>query len=131
MSILSETFLLESNDLDQDHEQLAQLVEEITAMLDSGKVENCKAKVEEFIKATKRHFAREEQFLAKVNYPHVEKHSLHHRQLYIKMDHILEFTDSIATNEMARESLKKELTFLLMDDVITTDLGFKEFLKNL
>jgi hypothetical protein len=30
---------------------------------------------------------------------------------------------------LARDSLRKELVFFLMDDVITTDMDFKNFIK--
>jgi hemerythrin-like metal-binding protein len=130
MALLSDHFLLECKELDKDHERLAELVSDITDMLDSGSTENCKTMVLEFINTTKKHFAREEHFLTKIGYPDVEKHSRHHRQLYEKMDHILEFAELAETNEMARESLKKELVYLLMDDVITTDLEFKAFISD-
>jgi hypothetical protein len=46
------------------------------------------------------------------------------------MDHLLEFASAAEENEMARESLRKELVFFLMDDVITTDMDFKNFIKD-
>ena len=45
------------------------------------------------------------------------------------MNHMLEFADMVAVNAQARESLKKELVFFVMDDVITTDLDFKKFIS--
>jgi len=32
-------------------------------------------------------------------------------------------------NQLARESLRKELVYFLMDDVITKDMEFKRFIK--
>jgi len=128
---LSETFMLESQTLDQDHQVLVEMVNEITEMLDSGETIDCKVKALEFIKFTKAHFAREEQLLNKVGYPYVAKHQKHHRELYAKMDHMLEFAGLVSVNEMARESLKTELVFFVMDDVITTDLDFKNFISGL
>ena len=43
---------------------------------------------------------------------------------------ILEFAEKVAVNEMAGESLKKELVYFVMDDVITTDMDFKEFIAD-
>ena len=126
---LSETFMLESQTLDQDHQVLVEMVNEITEMLDSGETIDCKVKVLEFIEFTKAHFAREEQLLNKVGYPNVDKHQKHHKELYPKMNHMLEFADMVAVNAQARESLKKELVFFVMDDVITTDLDFKKFIS--
>ena len=126
---LSETFLMESQALDKDHQRLVEMVNDITQMLDGGEIENCKTKVLNFVKFVKSHFAREEQLLNKVGYPNVDKHQKHHKELYPKMDHMLEFADMVAVNAQARESLKKELVFFVMDDVITTDLDFKKFIS--
>ena len=126
---LSETFLMESQALDKDHQRLVEMVNDITQMLDGGDTENCKAQVIDFVEFVKSHFAREEQFLNKVGYPNVDKHQKHHKELYPKMNHMLEFADMVAVNAQARESLKKELVFFVMDDVITTDLDFKKFVS--
>lgn len=39
---LSETFLMESQALDKDHQRLVEMVNDITQMLDGGEIENCK-----------------------------------------------------------------------------------------
>lgn len=126
---LSKTFELDCKALDQDHQLLMELVNEITAMLDDGRTENCKARVVDFVKLAKRHFRREEGLLREANYPDIGRHSAHHRHLDQKMDHLVEFADMVTDNEKARESLKKELVFFLMDDVITSDLEFKPYIK--
>lgn len=127
---LSETFELDCDELDKDHQRLVEMVNEVVAMLDEGKTENCKSKVLEFVNYSKRHFGREEQLLAKLGYPNVQKHREHHAMLDEKMEHILEFAGMVAVNEKARESLKKELVFFVMDDMITTDLDFKAFVQD-
>jgi hemerythrin-like metal-binding protein len=126
---LSETFMLECEELDKDHNRLVEMANGISSLIDSGKCEGCEAKVLEFINFAKNHFGREEQLLAKAGYPDVAKHREHHRTLYEKMDHLVQFAGKAAVNEMARESLKKELVFFVMDDVITTDLDFKAFIN--
>lgn len=130
MTELSETFILECEELDKDHKRLVEMVDDIAAKLDSGECENCKKLVVEFVNYAKGHFVREEQLLTKVGYPGVEKHRKHHSQLFQKMEHIVEFAGSVAENDLARESLKKELLFFIYDDVITTDMDFKEFVSN-
>lgn len=127
---LSETFVLECEELDKDHQQLVDMVNEITDTIDSGEIKDCQDKIVEFVKFSKAHFSREEKLLSQSGYPDVEKHQVHHRQLSEKMDHILEFAASAEFNEMARDSLKKELIYFVMDDVITTDMDFKSFVKN-
>lgn len=126
----SESFKLDCEELDGDHRQLKEMVDEIVAMLDANETANCKAKVLEFVNFSKLHFAREELFLSDHGYPDTDKHRKHHASLDQKMEHMLEFAGMVAVNEKARESLKKELVYFLMDDVISTDLNFKSFVKS-
>lgn len=128
MAELSDTFLLESEILDRDHARLYEMADAITDLLDRGEVENCKEQLLEFVRFAKGHFAREEQLLAKSGYPDIDKHRQHHRGLDRKMEHMLEFAERVEVNEQARESLKKELVYFVMDDVITSDLEFKAFI---
>jgi len=124
---LTETFELECSEVDKDHHRLMEMVNEIIAMLDEGVTDNCKNMVLGFVKLAKEHFAREEKYLLDIGYPEVGKHRDHHKMLGEKMEHLLEFSVMVSENEMARESLKKELVYFLMDDVITTDLDFKQY----
>lgn len=126
---LSENFKLAYQALDKDHQRLVDMVNSISDMLDSGQTEGCEDKVQEFVNFAKAHFSREEQLLIKAGYPEADKHHEHHQQLHEKMEHILAFAGSVDDNDMARESLKKELVFFLMDDIITTDLEFKDFIN--
>ncbi len=130
MENLTQSFLLEHQALDKDHEQLLGLANEIIVGLDEDCVDKCEEQVSAFIEASKAHFSREEAVLIKAGYPNVRKHQDHHKNLNAKMDHMLEFARMVGENLLARESLRKELTFFLMDDVITTDLEFKEFLED-
>ena len=126
---LSSSFELECDLLDQDHKRLVDMVNEIVKEIDAGNAGACKKLVPAFIDLAKRHFDREEAFLDKIGYPDVDQHHEHHHSLDEKMDHMLAFAETAADNELARESLKKELVFFVMDDVITADMDFKSFIK--
>jgi hemerythrin-like metal-binding protein len=126
---LTASFELEFEALDQDHQKMVDQVNAIIAEIDAGNTGECKAQVAEFVALSKRHFAREEALLVSVNYPDVEKHRKHHLDLNDKLDHMLEFAKMAPENDMACESLKKELVYFIMDDVITADLEFKDFLS--
>ena len=127
---LTPSFLLESEALDRDHQHLADIVNQIVQAIDDDKASECRRLVPDFVQAAKAHFAREEAFLIKLGYPDVQKHRDHHRSLGTKMEHMLEFARMAEENALARESLRKELLFFLMDDVITTDLEFKSFVED-
>ena len=125
---LTGTFVLECEELDKDHKCLVEMVNDITADIDKGEISDCKSKVLNFVNFAKGHFSREEQLLKKNGYPDVAKHHKHHQTLITKMEHIQEFAASAATNKLACDSLKRELVYLLMDDLITTDMDFKGYI---
>lgn len=126
---LSASFLMESEALDKDHRRLADLVNEIVAAIDGDEAEKCEGLLSTFVKSAKEHFANEEALLVKVGYPNVKKHQDHHKSLNTKMDHMNEFAKMAKENKLARERLRKELVFFLMDDIITTDMEFKNFIN--
>ena len=126
---LTETFVLECEELDKDHKRLAEMVNDIVDNIDKGKTDNCSVRVNQFVDFAKEHFYKEEQFLEKNGYPDLAKHHEHHQTLIVKMDHIQEFATSVETNGLARVSLKRELIYLLMDDLITTDMDFKGYIN--
>lgn len=121
--------MLQIETLDNEHQVLADLVEKITQAIDDGEPGKCKALVSDFVISAKDHFANEEALLVKVGYPNLKKHQDHHKSLNTKMDHLLEFAKAAEDNELARDSLRRELTFFLMDDIITTDMEFKSFIE--
>ncbi len=125
---LTPSFLLESEALDRDHQRLAEIVNEVVEAIDADEAEKCGDLVVELVRSAKSHFAREEALLVKFGYPNVKKHQDHHRSLNSKMDHMIEFAKMAGENQLARDSLRKELVFFLMDDIITTDMDFKNFI---
>ena len=127
---LTKTFVLECEELDRDHKRLVEMVNDITKDIEKGETEHCSSKVLSFVNFAKAHFFREEKILKEAGYPDLEKHHEHHKKLILKMEHIQEFAASAKTNKIARSSLKKELVFFLMDDLITTDLDFKSYIDS-
>ena len=127
---MTSSFELEIKALDEDHKNLIRLANKISSDIDQNKGAECAVLVPQFVKLSKQHFAREEALLAKTGYPNVKKHHEHHAGLNGKMDHMLEFSEVAASNPIAGESLKKELMYFLMDDVITSDMEFKDFVKS-
>lgn len=124
---LTPSFLLEYETLDRDHQRLAEIINQVIEAIDTDEAEKCAGLVIDLVQSAKSHFANEEALLVKIGYPNVKKHQDHHKSLYTKMDHLIEFAKMAGENQMARDSLRKELVFFLMDDIITTDMDFKNF----
>ncbi|NQV47868.1 MAG: hemerythrin family protein [Rhodospirillaceae bacterium] len=126
---LTPSFLMDYESLDKEHQALADIVNLVVEAIDGDDAGKCKTLLPEFVKAAKRHFANEEALLVKIGYPNVKKHQKHHRSLNTKMDHMIEFANMAGENQLARDSLRRELVFFLMDDIITTDMDFKAFIE--
>ena len=127
---LSQSFDMECDILDRDHQDLLKRVNVIIAAIEEDRAEECATLTPNLIKFAKQHFAREEALLVKIGYPDVEKHADHHHDLDHKMETILELAAAAGTNHLAGEKLKSELTFFLMDDIINADLDFKAYVKD-
>ena len=127
---LTKNFLLKCEELDKDHKRLVEMVNDITDDIDKGATGNTYISFLNFVNFAKEHFSREEKLLKKSSYSEMEKHHKHHQTLIAKMLHMQEFAASAEISELACVSLKKELVYFLMDDLITTDIAFKGHLDN-
>ena len=125
---LTSSFVLENEIIDNDHRRLIEIANDIVKALDDDKPELCPPLVADFVDFAKKHFAREEEFLTKVGYPDVEEISGHHLGLNDKMDSMLALCETVGESKLACDSLRRELVYFLMDDVINEDLEFKSFL---
>ena len=126
---LTSSFLMEYESLDKEHQALADIVNQVVKAIDGNKARKCKTLVPKFVKLAKEHFSNEEALLVRTGFPNFKKHQEHHKNLTIKMDHMIEFANMAEGNQLACDSLRKELVFFLMDDIITTDMDFKAFIE--
>ena len=126
---LTPSFLLDYESLDQEHQHLADIINQIVKAIDNDEGEKCEGLVSGLVKSSKEHFSNEEALLIKIGYPNVKKHQDHHKSLNAKMDHMIEFAKMAGENQIARDSLRKELVYFLMDDIVTTDMDFKNFIE--
>ncbi|MBT4488559.1 MAG: hypothetical protein HOK30_19955 [Rhodospirillaceae bacterium] len=125
---ITQSFKIEVEAIDADHRRLVEIINEITDAIDDGRAEECVALVPNFVEFSQQHFEREEALLTKHAYPLAEKHRQHHVGLTDKMKTIQALSERAAHSQPAADALRKELVFILMDDVINEDLAFKSFL---
>lgn len=125
---LTPSFELDYQPIDADHRRLLALANGILGALDGGDFDACARLVPDFVAAARAHFRHEEALLEKLGYPDAETHHRHHRELIDKLETIQRLSTNLADSKMARESLKTELTFFVLEDVINADLDFKPYL---
>jgi len=126
---ISSTFELKYAPIDDDHKHLADIVTEIVDALDAEKLAEGATLVRKFVETTRKHFQDEEALLASHNYPKLEEHKGHHAMLVGKLETLQDMGDKVIDNPHASESLRKELIYFLMDDIINEDLNFKNFIN--
>ena len=126
---ISSTFELKYAPIDDDHKHLADIVTEIVDALDAEKLVEAAALMRKFVETTRQHFQDEEALLASHNYPNLEEHKGHHAMLVGKLETLQDMGDKVVDNPHASESLRKELIYFLMDDIINEDLNFKNFIN--
>ena len=122
------SFEIEVEMIDNDHRRLVEIINEITQAIDDDRPEECARLVPDFVTFSKQHFAREEALLEKNGYPQVDKHRKHHASLDDKMKTMEALALNVVDSPAARDALRKELVFFMMDDVINEDMDFKSFL---
>ncbi|MDP6175680.1 MAG: hemerythrin family protein [Rhodospirillales bacterium] len=127
---LGSSFVLDYKPIDNDHRRLIEIINHVLAAIDAGSPEECAILVPDFVEFAKTHFMREEKFLEKVGYPDVQKHRDHHSDLNSKMDEMLRLAKTAGDSQLACDSLRKELVYFLMDDVINADLDFKSYIAD-
>ena len=125
---ITPSFEIEVETIDNDHRRLVDFTNQITAAIDDQQYAECARLVPDFIALSKRHFAREEALLDKFDYPGIDQHRQHHTGLDDKMETMLTLAGRVEDNRLARETLRREVFFFLMDDVINEDMDFKKFL---
>ncbi len=125
---ITPSYEIEVETIDTDHRRLVNIINEITQAIDDKREEECARLVPDFVTFSKQHFAREEALLVQNGYPGVEKHREHHASLEGKMNTMLALAERVVESAAARDELRKELIFFLMDDVINEDMDFKSFL---
>lgn len=122
------SFELEFEPIDRDHRRLTDMINDILAAIDAGSPDECEHLVPDFVEFAKKHFQREDAFLEKVGYPNRKWHVEHHSDLDNKMHHIVHLATQHNNSKVAQDTLRKELVYFLMDDIINADLDFKPYL---
>ena len=126
---ISSTFELEYAPIDDDHKHLAEIVNEIVDALDAKDLALGAELMRKFVDTTRTHFTDEEALLTRHKYPHIDEHKAHHAMLVHKLESLKDMSEKVAANTHAAESLRKELIYFLMDDIINEDLNFKKFIN--
>ena len=115
--------------VDAEHQALIELLNPALQAIQSARTPEAQMLypfLESLREALTHHFAHEEQEMAKLKYPELAQHKVHHAKCVVRLD---EICDAVTTGEKKPDKhLLDELYDMIIDDIIRADSGFKSFL---
>lgn len=124
----SSNFQLGEKSIDDQHQKLINLMEEIRVGMETGKGRQIIAKVlYELIEYTKTHFAHEEKIMEKIEYPELKYHKFLHEEF-------IQYVTRLTKNYLAGVSIpigniRKYLYDWLTEHILREDKKMVTFLK--
>lgn len=130
--IINPLYSIGIDEMDTQHARWIQLIEEFKAvasghLLDQSSVAATEKALAKLLEYTKNHFASEEQFIAAHQYPDLEAHKKHHRELERE---VLKLHNEIVAHTSERVPLKLNLliTIWLMEHITKEDAKYASFI---
>ncbi|MBT4931929.1 MAG: hypothetical protein HOL66_02515 [Rhodospirillaceae bacterium] len=113
-------------DIDDDHRELVESVQEIEKNLAAGDIKKCSDLFHQFIEQAAHHFEKEEAFLDSIDFPRLQFHSAVHMRLLEMGKEALKIIETNLDQEAAKKCLE-EMIYFLLEDVIKADAEFKSY----
>lgn len=114
--------------IDNDHKQILKIMRDVRAAIHEKEFDRCTALLNDLVDVGTGHFVREEQYLAKVNYPYIEEHIRYHEDLLLKVKAVKSICLKPEDPGHIEQCFNGMAEFLI-DDIIAGDLKFKSFLE--
>ncbi|MCR4377134.1 MAG: hemerythrin family protein [Rhodospirillales bacterium] len=124
---LLETFITGHPVIDEEHRQIVDSINEVSAAVAAGKYDLCSVLLDGFLKICIDHFANEERLLEELGYPALHDHVVFHKELIIKAKAV----KTLCMDMKVPDSIQRcfnEMATLLIEDVVKGDMQFVSFL---
>jgi hemerythrin len=125
--LLPETFLLPHDEIDQEHQDIVDTLNEWEKMLSGSTVDELLAQFEKFISQLQNHFKNEEEYMRQVAYDGLEWHSVHHKDT---LNEAMTMLDSCRQSNDVDKDQIYHCFYTLFHDIAKADLKFGEFLRS-
>ena len=114
-------------ELDSDHQDLIELLNQLDAAIGSaGGHDEISQKLDELIARTETHFRREEEIMAREEYPEIEHHALVHRAL---VEEIRDFRKDQAAGTEIGPEITEFIKRWLVSHIIESDKHLGGYLE--
>jgi hemerythrin-like metal-binding protein len=124
-----ESFAIGIKPIDDDHKKILQIMQDVQEAVDKKDYALCASRLDDLVELGATHFAKEEEYLAKVSYPYIEEHILYHQELLLKVKAVKAICNN-ADVEGGLEQCFNSMAEFLIDDIIAGDLQFKSYLQS-
>lgn len=124
----SEELELGCPEIDGDHREILDLLNRVQEAVEKGETGRCAALLTALVGFAKRHFAREEEILAEVDYPKLEAHAATHRELLNQIWALLG-TCSKAAGGGGKDLCLERVQAFIDADILGSDQAFKTHLQ--
>jgi hemerythrin-like metal-binding protein len=124
---LLETFITGHPVIDDEHRQIVDSINDVSAAIKAGKYDLCADLLDEFLNICVHHFQTEEQLLKDLGYPGLHDHAVFHKELVIKAKAV----KILCMDMKAPDNIERcfnEMATLLIEDVVKGDMQFVSFL---
>lgn len=124
---LLETFITGHPVIDEEHQQIVNSINEVSAAVAAGKYDLCSVLLDDFLQICVNHFANEERLLNDLGYPALHDHAVFHKELIIKAKAV----KTLCMDMKSPDSIQRcfnEMATLLIEDVVKGDMQFVSFL---
>lgn len=117
---------IDVQEIDEQHADVIEALEVVRVHLRDTSYAHI-PKTREVCDLLQAHFREEEEIMAKVDYPHLEQHILHHDQ---SLGHIYRVLGNAQmTQHLGMDDLR-DIYRTLLNDIFSADMSFSAFLKN-
>ena len=114
--------------IDNEHQNLVNIINDVSDACNAGKVEDGARLLDVFFKAVDLHFQHEEEVLSKINYPGLKDHANYHKKLALEANRLKDFYQTADKSDEAKKKFLLELKLFLFEDALKADMAFKSFL---
>lgn len=126
MFYLPEAFLVDVADIDDQHQELVDVANDMERILNDGHPEDFEPLFRRFNSLMRIHFSYEEALMRDADYPHYDWHVKHHEEVIARTHDLI--ARCRENGAITRELIVESFTNIL-SDVVHADLSFAEFTK--
>ena len=114
--------------IDEEHKNILSIMRGIRDSILADDYDECTILSTEMINAAIEHFQHEEEFLAGVKFPGLEKHRKYHQTLLVQAKRLKRICEGSEKDHNLMECFEAMEKFLI-DDIFHGDIEFKSFLE--